>query len=66
MVPTNREEAKVLMKDLFKQQVAWREELQAAGALVGVPSFQLPPKGITVVSSSSQHCKTRPASSRDA
>jgi hypothetical protein len=41
-----------LMKELLKQQIAWREDLLASGVHVGVPSFQ-PPKGLTVVSSSS-------------
>lgn len=40
------------MKELLKQQIGWREDLQASGVLVGVPSFQ-PPRGLTVVSSGS-------------
>lgn len=40
------------MKELLKQQISWREDLQGSGVYVGVPSFQ-PPRGLTVVSSSS-------------
>jgi hypothetical protein len=50
--PPHREETKVLMKELLKQQISWREDLQACGVHVGVPSFQ-PPRGLTVVSGSS-------------
>lgn len=38
------------MKELLKQQIAWRDGLQASGVHVGLPSFQ-PPRGLTVVRS---------------
>lgn len=47
------------MKEMLKQQIAWREELAASGVHVGIPTFQ-PPKGITIVSSSAQGSTGRP------
>lgn len=36
------------MRELHKQQGAWRDELAAKGVLVGLPSFR-GPTGLTVV-----------------